>query len=71
MSNQTKMESDVLNLMIYNETEGLDSITSLTTLKLILKNIDKTSIVKDLEINNKLEELETKNLMNQNCYKKI
>ena len=41
MSNLTKIESDVLNLMINNETEGLDLITSLITLKVILKNIDK------------------------------
>ena len=50
----SKVESDVLNLIIYN-----DLITSLITLKAILGNIDQISIVKDLEINNKLEELET------------
>ena len=43
------MGSDVLYLMIYNETVDLDLITSLMTLKVILENIDKTSIVKDLE----------------------
>ena len=48
-----KMESDVFNLMIYN-----DLITSLITLKLILENIDTISIIKDLEIYNELEELE-------------
>ena len=58
MSNQTKMESDMHNLVIYNETEGPDLINSLITLKEILENIDKTSIVKDLKINNKLKELE-------------
>ena len=50
----SKVESDVINLIIYN-----DLITSLITLKAILGNIDQISIVKDLEINNKLEELET------------
>ena len=55
MSNQTKLEPDMRNLMIYNETEGLDLITSLTTLKLILENKDKTGILNDLEINNKLK----------------
>ena len=32
-----------------------DLITTLITLKLILKDIDKISIVKDLEINNKIK----------------
>ena len=35
-----------------------DLITSLITLKMILKNIDKISIVKDLKINNKIKHLE-------------
>ena len=52
------MESDVFNLMIYN-----DLITSLITLKLILENIDTISIIKDLEINNELEELETEKIV--------
>ena len=59
MSNQAKMESDVLNLMIYNETKGLDLITSLASLKVILEKIDETSIAKGLEINNELKDLET------------
>ena len=50
MSNQTKMNSDVLDLMIYNEIEGLDLITCLITLKVLLENINKTNIVEDLEI---------------------
>ena len=58
MSNQAKLVPDMHNLMIDNETEGPDLITSLITLKVILEDIDKTSIVKDLEINNKLTELE-------------
>ena len=35
-----------------------DLITSLITLKLILEDIDKTSIIGDLEINNKIKQLE-------------
>ena len=35
-----------------------DLITSLITLKMILKNIDKISIVKDLKKNNKIKHLE-------------
>ena len=41
MSNQTKLVPDMHNLMIYNETEGLDLITSLIALKVILENIEK------------------------------
>ena len=54
----SKTGASMHNLMIDNETEGPDLITSLITLKVILEDIDKTSIVKDLEINNKLTELE-------------
>ena len=43
MSSQTKMESDVINLIIHN-----DLISSLLTLKVISENIDNTSIVNDL-----------------------
>ena len=57
MPNQTKIQPDLFNLTTYNETEGLDLISSLTTLKVISEKIDKTLIVKDLEINYKLEEL--------------
>ena len=59
MPNQTKIESDVVNLMIYNETEGLDLITIFNNFKSSIKSIYKTSIVKDLEINNRIKELET------------
>ena len=45
MSDQIKQ--DMHDLAIYD-----DLITSLITLKVILENIDKISIVKDLEINN-------------------
>ena len=42
-----------------------DLITTLINLKVILEDIDKVTIVKDLEINNKIKELEAdKKLMN-------
>ena len=43
-----------------NKINGLDLINCFPYLKIILKKIDRISIVKDLEINNKLKELETK-----------
>ena len=51
MSDQIK--EDMHDLAIYD-----DLITNLITLKVILENIDKISIVKDLEINNKINVLE-------------
>ena len=51
MSDQIKQ--DMLDLAIYN-----DLITGLIPLKVILEDIDKTTIVKDLEINNKIKELD-------------
>ena len=51
MSDQIKQ--DMQDLTIYN-----DLITTLITFKLILQYIDKISIVKDLEINNKIKQLE-------------
>ena len=45
-----QIEQDMHDLIIYN-----DLITSLITLKAILEHIDKISIVKDLEINNKIK----------------
>ena len=51
------IKQDVHDLAIYN-----DLITSLTTLKLILKYIDKISIVKDLETNNKIKQLEAEKI---------
>ena len=47
-----------------NKTNGLDLIYGLVYLRIILKKIDKISIVKDIEINNKLKELETEKMMN-------
>ena len=74
MASQTKIqeiESDVHDSVMKNKINGLDLINCLFYLKIILKKIDKISIVKDLEINNKPKELETKKLMNWICYKKI
>ena len=51
MSDQIKQ--GMHDLAIYD-----DLITSLITLKVILEDIDKITIVKDLEINNKIKELE-------------
>ena len=47
------IKQDMLDLAIYD-----DLITSLITVKVILEDIDKITIVKDLEINNKIKELE-------------
>ena len=55
MSDQIKQ--DMHDLAIYD-----DLITSLITLKVILENIDKTTIVKDLEVNNKIKELEAEKI---------
>ena len=51
MAKQTKR--DMHDLEIYD-----DLITSLITLKVILEDIDKITIVQDLEINNKIKQLE-------------
>ena len=51
MSNLAKQ--DMHDLTIYD-----DLITSLITLNVILEDIDKISIVIDLEINNKIKQLE-------------
>ena len=55
MSDQIKQEMH--DLAIYD-----DLITSLITLKVILEDIDKITIVKDLEINNKIKELEAEKI---------
>ena len=55
MSDQIKQEMH--DLAIYD-----DLITSLITLKVILADIDKITIVKDLEINNKIKELEAEKI---------
>ena len=51
-------ESDVHDLLMKNKINGLDLINCLVSLRIILKKIDKISIVKDIEINNKLKKLE-------------
>ena len=48
---------DMHDLAIYDYL-----ITSLITLKLILKDIDKISIAKDLQINNKIKQLEAEKI---------
>ena len=57
MSSQTKIpekiKSDVLNLTIKNKMKGLDlidTLVSLVTLKIILQEIDKISIIRYLEL---------------------
>ena len=47
------MKQDIYNLAIYD-----DLVTNLIILKVILDDIDKITIVKDLEIDNKIKELE-------------
>ena len=59
---QEEIESDVRHLAMKNKINGLDLISCLLYLKIILKKIDKIRIVKDLEINNKLKKLETKTI---------
>ena len=48
-----QIEQDMQDLTIYD-----DLITSLITLKVVLEEIDKNSIVIDLEINNRIKPLE-------------
>ena len=55
MTRQT--EQDMQDLTIYDEL-----ITSLIALKIILEDIDKISIIIDLEINNKIKQLEAENV---------
>ena len=55
MAEQT--EQDMRGSTIYD-----DLITSLINLKVILEDIDKANIAKDLEINNKLKELEAETI---------
>ena len=55
MSDQIKQ--DMPDLAIYD-----DLITSVTTLKVILEDIDKISIVIDLDINNKIKQLEAEKI---------
>ena len=57
---QKRIKSDVHDLVTKNKVNGLDLINCLVCLRIILKKIDKISIVKDIEINNKLKELESK-----------
>ena len=59
---QERIKSDVHYLLMKNRINNLDLINCLIHLKMLLKKIDKISIVKDLEINNELKELETEKI---------
>ena len=52
-----QIKQDMHDLAIHD-----DLITSLITLKVILEDIDKISIVIDLDINNKIKQLEAENI---------
>ena len=56
------MKSDVDDLLIKNRINGLDLISSLVYLRIIFKKIDKIIIVKDMETNNMLKNLETERI---------
>ena len=45
-----------------NKANGLDLINCLIHLIVLLKEIDKISMIKELEINNKLKELKTEKI---------
>ena len=53
---QEEIELDVHDLLIKNKINGMYLINCLIHLKVLLKEIDKVSIVKELEISNKLKE---------------
>ena len=59
---QERIKSDVHDLLMKSKINGLDLIHCLFYIRIILKKIDKISIVKNIEINNKLKELETGNI---------
>ena len=50
--------SDLTKKIMHDLAIYDDLITSLITLKVILENVNKVSIDKDLDINNKIKELE-------------
>ena len=50
--------SDLTKQIMHDLAIYGDLITSLITLKVILENVNKVSIDKDLDINNKIKELE-------------
>ena len=55
-------EFDVHDLLMKNKINGLDLINCLIHLKMLLKKIDKISIVKGIEINNMLKELKVEKI---------
>ena len=59
----TKIQkSDVHDLLIKNKINDLDLVNCLIHLKMLFKKIDKVSIVKDIETNNKSKELEAEKI---------
>ena len=67
---QEEVEGNVHDLLMKNKINGLDLINCLLHLKIILKKIDEISIIKRLEINNKLKELERDFAVGQTVLKK-
>ena len=59
---QERIKSDVHDLVVKNKKNGLDLINCLVSLRMILKKMDKISIVKDIKISNKLKELEAEKI---------
>ena len=57
-----KIESDVPDLVMKYKINGLVFINCLLYLEIIFKKLDKISMIKDLEIKNKLKELETEKM---------
>ena len=59
----TKIQkSDVHDLLIKNKINDLDLVNCFIHLKMLFKKIDKVSIVKDIETNNKSKELEAEKI---------
>ena len=59
---QEEIELEVHDLLMRNKINGLDLINCLVYLRIMLKKIDKISIVKYIELNNKLKELEAEKI---------
>ena len=63
MVNRTKIQEEIKSKMhdfaAKNNIHGMHLISSLLYLKIMLKKMDEISIVKVVETNNKLKELET------------
>ena len=59
---QEEIEVEVHDLLRRNKINGLDLINCLVYLRIMLKKIDKISIVKYIELNNKLKKLEAEKI---------